>query len=109
MRKIEEIGICPGCECSISIFKTQNYKRFAKCEVCGLSYALPKRGSINNSALICPRNHFPLLIIDRNGQPAYFWSDQPCFTCISYDKCEEIKGLINEFKELGVYGYKAST
>jgi len=105
MRKLTEIGICPNCQCSISIFKTQNYKRFAKCEVCGTSYALPKRGTINNSALICSRNSFPILIIDRNDQQAYFWTDQPCFSCVLYDKCENVKGLITEFKELQVYGY----
>lgn len=105
MRKIEEIGICPICDCTLSIFKTQNYRRFAKCEICGLSYALPKRGSISNSALICPKRKFPLLIVDRNDQPAYFWTDQPCFSCVKYDKCERVKELITEFKELRVYGY----
>ncbi|MFX1309859.1 MAG: hypothetical protein ACFE9M_04830 [Promethearchaeota archaeon] len=105
MRKIDEIGICPICDCTLSIFKTQNYRRFAKCEICGLSYALPKRGSISNSALICPKSKFPLLIVDRNDQPAYFWTDQPCFSCVKYDKCERVKELISEFKELKVYGY----
>ncbi|MFX1340529.1 MAG: hypothetical protein ACFFDK_18110 [Promethearchaeota archaeon] len=105
MRKIDEIGICPICACSISIYKTKNYKRFAKCEVCGISYALPKRGSINNSAMICPKSKFPILIIDRKNQPAYFWSDQPCFSCVQFDKCENVKELISEFKELSVYGY----
>ena len=105
MRKLDEIGECPKCQCSISIYKTQQYKRFAKCEVCGLSYALPKRGSISNSALICPRKNFPLLIVERKEQRAYFWADQPCFSCVSYDKCERIKELITEFEELQVYGY----
>ena len=105
MRKIDEIGICPNCDCTISIFKTQNYKRFAKCEICELSYALPKRGSISNSALLCPQSNFPLLIIDRKSQPAYFWTDQPCFSCVKYDKCVRVKELISEFKELQVYGY----
>ena len=105
MRKIDEIGICPNCDCTISTFKTQNYKRFAKCEICGLSYALPKRGAICNSALICSRNSFPILIIDKQNRPAYFWTDQPCFSCVLYDKCEPIRGLITEFKELKVYGY----
>ena len=105
MRKLDEIGVCPSCECSIFIYKTQNYKRFAKCDVCGISYALPKRGSISTSALVCSRNNFPILIIDKNNQRAYFWTDQPCFSCVSYDKCEDIKGLITEFKQLQVYGY----
>lgn len=105
MRKIDEIGSCPNCECSISMYKTQNYKRFAKCEICGFSYALPKRGSLSNSALLCPRSNVPLLIVERQNQPAYFWADQPCFNCISYDKCEFVKQLISEFKELRVYGY----
>ena len=105
MRKLDEIGICPNCDCTISTFKTQNYKRFAKCEICGLSYALPKRGSINNSALICPRNKFPILIIEKKDHKAYFWTEQPCFSCIKYDKCETVKELITEFEELQVYGY----
>jgi len=84
---------------------SQNYKHFAKCEICGLSYALPKRGSISNSALTCPRSQFPLLIIEKQNQRAYFWTDQPCFSCISYDKCKPIKDLIAEFKGLQVYGY----
>ena len=105
MRKLDEIGNCPNCDCTISIYKTQNYKRFAKCEICGMSYALPKRGSISNSALICPQNNFPLLIIDRKDQRAYFWTDGPCFNCVHYDKCETVKELITEFTELQVYGY----
>jgi primosomal protein N' len=105
MRKIEEIGICPQCNCSISIFKTNNYKRFAKCEVCGMSYALPKRGSISNSAIICPRSELPVLIVDKKNHKAYFWTDQPCFSCVKYDKCKIIRELISEFTELKVYGY----
>ncbi|MFX1502082.1 MAG: hypothetical protein ACFFDH_14055 [Promethearchaeota archaeon] len=105
MRKLDEIGSCPECNCSISIFKTNNYKRFAKCETCGLSYALPKRGLISNSALLCPRTKFPLLIIERPDQKAYFWTDQPCFSCIKFDQCETVKELVNEFTELEVYGY----
>lgn len=105
MRKIEEIGICPNCDCSISIYKTNNYKRFAKCEICGLSYALPKRGSISNSALVCPLRELPILIIEKTDQKAYFWADGPCFSCVEFDKCENIIELEKEFKELNVYGY----
>lgn len=105
MKKLDEIGTCPNCDCSIAIFKTNNYKRFAKCEVCGLSYALPKAGSINNSALLCPRSGLPLLIVEKKEHKAYFWTDQACFNCIEYDKCETIKELISEFTELQVYGY----
>jgi hypothetical protein len=105
MRKIEEIGICPNCECCVSIYKTNNYKRFAKCEICGLSYALPKSGKINNSALICPLRELPILIIEKKDQKAYFWVDGPCFSCVDFDKCENIRELIIEFTELEVYGY----
>jgi hypothetical protein len=105
MRKLTEIGICPHCECSISIFKTSNYKRFAKCEVCGNSYALPKRGILENTALYCPKSKIPLLIVGKQGQKGYFWTDQPCFNCVSYDACPPIKELIIEFTELQVRGY----
>jgi len=105
MRKIEEIGTCPGCGCSISSFKTGNYKRFAKCEVCDMSYALPKSGSLSNSALICPQSKFPILIVEKKDQKAYFWADGPCFSCIEFDRCSPIKELIEEFTELKVYGY----
>jgi len=105
MKKLEEIGNCPNCECSLIVFKTSNYKRFVKCEVCGTSYPLPKRGKISTSALICPKNQFPLLIVERANQPAFFWTDQPCFSCIENDRCATIKELITEFKELKVYGY----
>jgi ssDNA-binding Zn-finger/Zn-ribbon topoisomerase 1 len=105
MRKIKEIGVCPHCECSLTIFKTSNYKRFVKCEACGMSYALPKRGKISNSAIQCPKSNFPVLIVEKEGQKAYFWVDQPCFSCISFDKCEIVKELEEEFKELEVYGY----
>ncbi len=71
MRKIEEIGTCPNCDCSVYIYKTNNYKRFAKCEICGLSYALPKRGSISNSALLCPTKRLPILIVEKKDQKAY--------------------------------------
>ena len=105
MKKLKELGACPGCECDLIVFKTNNYKRFVKCEACGLSYALPKRGKISNSALECPKSKFPLLIIEKQDQKVYFWSDQPCFTCIDYDRCSVVKELILEFKELEVYGY----
>ena len=51
------------------------------------------------------REEFPILIVDRKEQKAYFWADQPCFNCIAFDKCQPIKDLIAEFKELEVYGY----
>jgi ssDNA-binding Zn-finger/Zn-ribbon topoisomerase 1 len=106
MREIEEIGVCPSCDCSLVLYKTRNYKRFVKCEICGLSYPIPKRGSIENSGLICPAKKVPILIIEkRNNQKAYFWADRPCFDCIHQDTCEELKGLKSEFTELGVYGY----
>jgi len=105
MRKIEEIGECPKCHCSLTMFKTSNYKRFVKCEICGISYPLPKRGKISSSAMECPETGFPILIVDKKGYPAYFWTDQPCFNCIKSDKCKAIKNLILEFKELKVYGY----
>jgi len=105
MRKLEEIGECPKCHCSLNIYKTSNYKRFVKCEVCGISYPLPKRGYISTSALECPKSAFPVLIVDKKEHPAYFWTDQPCFNCIQYDTCEIIKDLVLEFKELKVYGY----
>jgi hypothetical protein len=105
MKKLKEIGICPNCDCTLSMFKTNNYKRFVKCEICGMSYSLPKRGSISNSAMICPRSNVPILIVEKIQQKAYFWADQPCFNCIASDKCRDIEELINEFKELEVYGY----
>ncbi|MFX0077322.1 MAG: hypothetical protein ACFE96_17915, partial [Candidatus Hermodarchaeota archaeon] len=83
----------------------QNYRRFVKCEICSFSYALPKRGSIDNSALICPKNEIPILIINNKNQKAYFWTEQPCFSCVKYDKCKIIKDLISEFEELEVHGY----
>ena len=106
MRKREEIGTCPECECSISIFKTKNYKRFAKCEVCGASYPLPKKGTISNSAMSCPLSNYPILIVDANNRKAYFWADRPCFTCVAFDRCEPIKELTKEFEDLEVYGYQ---
>ena len=105
MKKVEEIGICPNCDCSIFIYKTNNYKRFAKCEICGFSYPLPKRGSIEISALVCPEKNVPLLIVEKKDQKAYFWADQPCFGCVHVDSCEPIKDLKLEFEELKVYGY----
>jgi homogentisate 1,2-dioxygenase len=104
MRQLDEIGTC-SCGCSLMIYMTKNYKRFVKCDNCGVSYALPKRGKISNSALTCPRSNFPVLIVDRPNQKAYFWADQPCFSCIHYDKCPVTAELIVEFKELEVHGY----
>jgi len=105
MRKIKEIGACPNCDCGLIMFKTNNYKRFVKCEICGISYSLPKRGTISNSAIRCPRSRFPILIVEKDQQKAYFWTDQPCFNCIAFDKCNAIVELVKEFKELEVYGY----
>ncbi|MFX1478043.1 MAG: hypothetical protein ACFFCI_07915 [Promethearchaeota archaeon] len=105
MRKIEEIGICPECYCSLTSYKTESYKRFAKCDICGMSYPLPKSGKLNNSALICPKKELPVLIVYKPNQRAYFWTDSPCFSCIKYDKCEIVKDLTSEFTELQVYGY----
>ena len=105
MKKIEEIGECPNCDCSIYIFKTRNYKRFAKCEICGYSYPLPQSGAISNSAMLCPQKRVPILIVEKKDQKAYFWADCPCFTCIKADECEQINELIAEFEALKVYGY----
>ena len=105
MKKLKEIGICPNCDCTISLFKTNNYKRFVKCEICDFSYAVPKQGIISNSQLLCPKQKVPILIIERKNQQPYFWADQPCFQCVSADNCEKIKDLISEFKDLKVYGY----
>jgi len=70
-----------------------------------MSYSLPKRGTISNSAIICPRSRVPILIVEKEQQKAYFWTDQPCFSCVAFDKCNAIEELVNEFKELEVYGY----
>jgi len=105
MKKIEEIGECPNCDCSLYIYKTSNYKRFAKCEICGYSYPLPKSGVISNSAMLCPQKRVPILIVEKKDRKAYFWTDSPCFTCIKADNCELINELIAEFEELKVYGY----
>lgn len=105
MKKLREIGTCPKCQCSITIYKTSSYKRFAKCEMCITSYSLPKQGAISTSALECPRTHFPILIIERPHQPAYFWTDRPCFNCVEFDRCIILGELKAEFKELKVYGY----
>ena len=100
-----EVGICPKCGCSIMAYKTNNYKRFAKCPMCEVSYPLPKRGSLDYSALECPESGFPILIVQKRDQKAYFWADRPCFTCTKFDKCQPIKELIQEFEELEVHGY----
>lgn len=105
MIEIEEIGTCSNCNCSLIIYKTKNYKRFVKCEICGISYPLPKRGKISNSALLCPRKNVPILIVEKPSQKAYFWADIPCFSCVNTDNCTRVKELISEFTELKVYGY----
>ncbi|MFX1237347.1 MAG: hypothetical protein ACFFAS_14870 [Promethearchaeota archaeon] len=105
MRKIEEIGTCPNCEFSIHSYKTAQHKRFARCEGCGTSYSLPKRGRLSNSVLKCPIRKFPILIVEKKDNKAYFWADEACFNCSKYDNCIPIKELIAEFKELEVYGY----
>ena len=105
MKQIKEIGTCPNCSCSIFIYKTNNYKRFAKCEICGYSYPLPKRGMISNSSFICPERNVPLLIVEKADEKVYFWSDGPCFACIKIDDCRPVNDLVSEFKELKVYGY----
>lgn len=87
------------------MYKTNSYKRLVKCAICELSYPLPKKGKINNSALLCPRSQVPVLIVVRTNQPAYFWTDQPCFSCIDFDRCTIIQELKTEFTELKVYGY----
>ncbi len=57
MKKIEEIGTCPICESILFLYKTSNYKRFVKCEACGISYPVPKRGKIEISGLNCPKSN----------------------------------------------------
>lgn len=103
--KTLEMGQCPKCQCSLLMHKTSTYKRYIKCDGCGISYPMPKKGKVNNSALECPKTGFPVFYIERDSQKAYFWADQPCFSCIQFDKCSVIKDLISEFKELSVYGY----
>jgi ssDNA-binding Zn-finger/Zn-ribbon topoisomerase 1 len=105
VREIEELGSCPKCDCSIIMYKTRSYKRFAKCDVCEISYPLPKRGSISNSALVCPKTKFPILIVEKRNSKAYFWSDRPCFTCTEMRNCGPVKTLEEEFAALEVHGY----
>ncbi|TXT58884.1 MAG: hypothetical protein BAJALOKI1v1_1530003 [Promethearchaeota archaeon] len=107
MKKIEEIGECPKCGCALIMYRTSNKKRFAKCDCdeCQTSYAVPKWGKIHSSALLCPVHNFPILIVQKSGTKAYFWTDRPCFTCTNYDKCEPIQSLEKEFTELEVYGF----
>jgi ssDNA-binding Zn-finger/Zn-ribbon topoisomerase 1 len=105
MRRQEELGTCPNCSCALLLYKSQNYKRFVKCEICGYSYPIPKSGKIHNSAVECSKKDLPVLVIENPHQKAYFWVDGPCFSCVSYDKCSLIKDLIHEFTALKVYGY----
>ncbi|MBY9007894.1 MAG: hypothetical protein KGD63_14225 [Candidatus Lokiarchaeota archaeon] len=105
MKKSEELGLCPNCNCSIILHKTLNYKRYAKCEICGNSYPLPNQGRIDNSALICPQRKFPILIIEIKDKKAYFWVDNPCYDCEKYNNCEPVQELIKEFIKMEVYGY----
>ncbi|TFG24940.1 MAG: hypothetical protein EU533_01620 [Promethearchaeota archaeon] len=105
MKLLDEIGTCPICEFSLMMYKTNNYKRFVKCDSCGVSYPLPKRGKISNSALTCPKSNFPVLIVTQPNRKSFFWADQPCFTCIKFEKCEVVELLISEFTALGVNGY----
>ncbi|MHA2339337.1 MAG: hypothetical protein ACXACX_18695 [Candidatus Hodarchaeales archaeon] len=70
-----------------------------------MSYALPKRGKISNSGLLCPRKKVPILIVEKPKQKSYFWADMPCFTCVDTDNCENVKELVSEFTDLQVYGY----
>ena len=105
MKAIDEIGTCPFCDFSLIMYKTNSYKRFVKCDFCGVSYPLPKRGKISNSALTCPKSDFPVLIVSLPNQKSYFYADQPCFNCIQFDKCEVVNMLVAEFKELKVNGY----
>ena len=99
MRQIKELGDCPKCGCTLWIYKTKQYKRFVKCEICGLSYPLPKAGKISNSALECERYKVPLLIVEKNKNKPYYWSQTPCFDCVKHDKCENVKMLDEEFKD----------
>ena len=105
MKQLDEIGTCPKCDFPIYIYKTNQYKRFAKCEGCGTSYPLPKRGILSISALECPLRKFPILIVSKEGQKSYFWADQPCFNCLDREKCQPVNLLVKEFTELEVNGY----
>jgi len=106
MKAIEEIGECPHCNMNLVLYKTSNYKRMVKCEICGHVYPIPKRGKLHSSMLYCPRYKYPILIVHKNkDSKAYFWTDRPCFTCPEYDSCEPVKELIKEFTDLEVYGY----
>lgn len=105
MRQYDEIDTCPKCGSSLIFYKTKNYKRYVKCDHCKIAYALPKKGSLSNSALKCPERNFPILLVDRDHQKTYFWTDRPCFTCRLIDNCKPVKELIEEFEGLEVHGY----
>ncbi len=105
MKKIEEIGTCPICESILFLYKTSNYKRFVKCEACGISYPVPKRGKIEISGLNCPKSNMPLLIIEKKEGKSYFWAAEPCFNCLTRSSCESVQLLIKEFEELNIHGY----
>ncbi len=79
---------------TINVFKTNNYKRFARCEdleECDFSYGLPKRGKIYRTGVYCPGRcssnnkekenspgyGIPILVIEKTDSRPYFWTDIP--------------------------------
>ena len=105
------LGDCPICGDEIYLFKTRQHKRYAKCinESCGkTAYPLPKRGSIEPTGCICPKNHLPVLAIvpklhlscgniRRQESKVYFWTDGPCFSCGNRVDCKIWKELKDDY------------
>ncbi len=104
MREIEDLGWSPKYGFLIINCKTNSYKRSVKCDVCEISYFLPKRRIISNSVVVCAKTKFPILIVEKRNSKVYFWSDRPCYTCTGIRNCGSIKTLKEEFAALEVHG-----
>lgn len=107
----ECLGDCPLCGDEIYMFKTASHKRLAKCinEDCGKTvYPLPKRGTIELTASLCPISQLPVLAIipnlrlskgnyRRQESKVYFWVTKPCFSCSKVDSCSLRKELQEDY------------
>lgn len=97
------IGECPECGDELYVFKTKSHKKLIKCvnDECPkkLAFGIPKKGSIEVTGLICPKNKLPVLAITPNikltqgkykkdTKKTYFWTKSPCFTCNKQNSCE---------------------
>lgn len=104
------IGECPQCGDDLYVFRTYSHKRCAKCanEDCEFGFALPGKGTIEATGVVCPESALQILAIvpnlklqrgnyRRQEKRIYFWTDKPCYACRKKSVCQAFADVHEDY------------